>query len=66
VRVSGKSAIIVGNKLIENWGPSSSAGLVPLGFKKAVMEEEDLIPRFSLPFFNPHTIALDFSSIRGS
>ena len=32
VCVSGKSGIIVGNKLIENWSPSLSAELVPLGF----------------------------------
>ena len=46
VCVSGKSGIIVGNKLIENWSPSLSAELVPLGFKKAVRRGEDLILGF--------------------
>ena len=46
VCVSGKSGITVGNKLIENWSPSLSAELVPLGFKKPVRRGEDLILGF--------------------
>jgi hypothetical protein len=48
VCVSGKSWIIAGNKLIENWSPSLSAELVPLGFKKAIRRGEDLILGFRL------------------
>ena len=45
-RVGGKRGIIVGYKLIENWIPSPSAELVPVGFKKAVRRGEDLILGF--------------------
>lgn len=48
--VSGKSGIIVGNKLIENCSPSLSTELVPLGFKKALRKGEDLIPGFRFHF----------------
>ena len=50
VCVSGKSGIIVGNKLIENCSPSLSTELVPLGFKEAVQRGEDLILGFRFHF----------------
>ena len=55
--VSGKSGIIVGNKLIENWSPSLSAELVLLGFNEAATEGRRFNPSSSLPFFSLLTIA---------
>jgi hypothetical protein len=55
VCVSGKTWIIVGNKLIGNQSPFRSVELVALDFKNEASEGRRANPRLSSPFLRPHT-----------